>query len=104
MVSTGQVRLITERERRSQTVNDEKTIRAKLAAMTDAEILVHYRREHGNPYMPLSVAKEMHRFAFKYLHDTLRAEARRKGIPLPEDDPAWQERIRQAQQRVAEHE
>jgi hypothetical protein len=55
--------------------------RDELAAMDDDEILAHYRRKHGNPYMPLSMAKEMHRFAFKYLHDTLRAEARRKGIP-----------------------
>ncbi len=78
--------------------------RDELAAMDDDEILAHYRRKHGNPYMPLSMAKEMHRFAFKYLHDTLRAEARRKGIPLPEDDPAWQERIRRAKRIVAEHE
>jgi hypothetical protein len=32
------------------------------------------------------------------------AEARRKGIPLPSDDPARQEEIRHAEQRVAEHE
>src|SRR5271166_3710673 len=104
MVSTGQVRVITERKRRSQTVNDEKLIRAKLAAVTDEEILAHYRRGNGNPYMPLSTAKELHRLTFRYLHQSLRAEARRQGIPLPEDDPAWQERIRQAQQWVAEHE
>ncbi len=85
-------------------MNDEKTIRAKLAAMTDAEILAHYRREHSNPYMPLSMAKELHRLTFRYLHQSLRAEARRKGIPLPEYDPAGQERIRQLQQWVAEHE
>jgi hypothetical protein len=30
------------------------------------------------------------------------ARARREGRRLPEDDPAWQERIRQAKQRVAE--
>ena len=30
------------------------------------------------------------------------AKARREGRRLPEDDPAWQEQIRQAKQRVAE--
>jgi hypothetical protein len=29
-----------------------------------------------------------------------RARAREAGIPLPEDDPAWQERIRQAKRRT----
>jgi len=40
----------------------------------------------------------------KFAHLSKAAEARRKGIPLPEDDPAWQERIRQAKQRVAQYE
>ena len=40
----------------------------------------------------------------KFAHLGRAAEARRKGIPLPEDDPAWQERIRQAKQGVAEYE
>jgi hypothetical protein len=40
----------------------------------------------------------------KFRHLGAAAEARRKGIPLPWDDPAWQEEIRQAKQRVAEHE
>jgi hypothetical protein len=39
--------------------------RDELSAMTDAEILVHYRNKHGDPYMPLSMAKKMHREAFK---------------------------------------
>ena len=39
---------------------------------------------------------------FRYL--TAAAEARQKGIPLPWDDPAWQERIRRAKQEVAEYE
>ena len=52
--------------------------RDELAAMDDDEILAHYRRKHGNPYMPLSVAKELHRFEFKYLHNTLAWEKRKR--------------------------
>ena len=40
----------------------------------------------------------------KFAHLGAAAEARRKGVPLPWDDPAWREEIRQAKQRVAEHE
>ena len=40
----------------------------------------------------------------KFRHLGAAARARREGRPLPEDDPAWQERIRQAKQRVAEYE
>jgi hypothetical protein len=40
----------------------------------------------------------------KFAHLSKAAEARRKGIPLPCDDPAWQERIRRAKQLVAEDE
>ena len=40
----------------------------------------------------------------KFAHLGAAAKARRVGRPLPEDDPAWQERIRQAKLRVAEHE
>jgi hypothetical protein len=40
----------------------------------------------------------------KFAHLAKAAEARRQGIPLPWDDPAWQERIQQAKQRVAEYE
>jgi hypothetical protein len=78
--------------------------REALAAMTDEEILAHYRNKHGDPHMTLSMAREMHRAEFKYLHLSARAEQRKAGISLPEDDPAWQERIRQAKHRVAEHE
>lgn len=78
--------------------------RERLAAMTDEEILAHYRHRYGDPYMPPSMAREMHRAAFRNLHLSARAEARRAGRPLPEDDPAWQERIREAKKRVAEHE
>ena len=44
--------------------------------MTDAEILAHQWAKHGNPYMPLSVAKEMQRFDRKWAH--LGAEVARK--------------------------
>jgi hypothetical protein len=40
----------------------------------------------------------------KFRHLGAAAEARREGRARPWDDPAWQERIRQATQRVAEHE
>ena len=40
----------------------------------------------------------------KFAHLGAAAKARREGRPLPWDDPAWQERIRQAKQRVAEYE
>ena len=40
----------------------------------------------------------------KFAHLGRAAKARGEGRPLPWDDPAWQERIRQAKQRVAEHE
>ena len=40
----------------------------------------------------------------KYAHMTAQAKARKAGRKLPWDDPAWQKRIREAKQRVAEHE
>ena len=40
----------------------------------------------------------------KFAHLGARAKARKAGRRLPEDDPAWQERIRRAKQIVAEHE
>jgi len=40
----------------------------------------------------------------KFAHLSAAAKGRRDGRALPWDDPAWQERIRQAKQRVAEHE
>jgi hypothetical protein len=74
--------------------------REELAAMTDDEILAHYRAKHSNPYMSLVAARKMHDCAFKYWHLSASAKAREAGIPLPEDDPAWQERIRQAKRRT----
>jgi hypothetical protein len=35
--------------------------REELAAMTDDEILTFQRAKHGDPYMPLSMAKTHHR-------------------------------------------
>ena len=35
------------------------------------------RRKHRNPYMPLSMAKKLHRDVFKNLHNTGFAEKRR---------------------------
>ncbi|HYN72751.1 MAG TPA: hypothetical protein VES60_09640 [Nakamurella sp.] len=60
--------------------------REELAAMTDDEVLAHYRAKHGNPYMPLSMAKEARRQDFKWWHDTARWEKRaREGkLPAPE--------------------
>jgi hypothetical protein len=42
--------------------------REQLAAMTDEEILAHYRHKHGDPYMPLSMAKKIQREDFKWRH------------------------------------
>lgn len=42
--------------------------REELAAMTDDEILAHYRRKHGSPYMPLSMAKKAREADFKWWH------------------------------------
>jgi hypothetical protein len=34
--------------------------------MTDDEILAHQRAKHGDPYMPLSMAKKMQREEYKW--------------------------------------
>ena len=39
----------------------------------------------------------------KYAHLTAQAMARKSGRKLPWDDPEWQKRIRQAKERIAEH-
>jgi hypothetical protein len=49
--------------------------REELAAMTDDEILAHYRIKLGNPYISLGMAKELHRVAFRWWHLTARAQA-----------------------------
>lgn len=41
---------------------------AQLTALTDDRRLARYRHRHGNPYMPLSIANELHRFEDKYAH------------------------------------
>jgi hypothetical protein len=38
----------------------------------------------------------------KYAHLTKQGEARKSGRKLPWDDPAWQKRIREAKQAVAD--
>jgi hypothetical protein len=42
--------------------------REELAAMTDDAILAHYRDKHGDPYMPLSMAKKMQHEEAKWRH------------------------------------
>ena len=60
--------------------------REQLAAMTDEEILAHHRRKHGNPYMPLSMAKKMQRFERKWAHATAlhKKRAREGTLPIPQ--------------------
>lgn len=42
--------------------------REQLAAMTDDEILAYQRAKRGNPYMPLSMAREMQRYVYRWAH------------------------------------
>jgi hypothetical protein len=42
--------------------------REELAVMTDDELLAFQRAKHGNPYMPLSMAKKMQREEDKWRH------------------------------------
>ena len=42
--------------------------REELAAMTDQELLAYERERHGDPYMPLSMAKKMQKLDFKFMH------------------------------------
>jgi hypothetical protein len=55
--------------------------------MTDAEILAHQRAKHGNPYMPLSVAKEMQRLERKWQHLGAEVERKRREGKIPEPEP-----------------
>lgn len=52
--------------------------RAEMAAMTDDEILAYQREKHGNPYMPLSRAKECQSFDYRWLHDDFAWEERKR--------------------------
>ena len=61
--------------------------REELAAMTDEQILAHYRHKHGDPYMPLSMAKKMHQAAFKWWHLTALAKKRAEEGKLPAPEP-----------------
>ena len=60
--------------------------REELAAMTDDEILAYQRAKHGDPYMPLSMAKKMQREDYKWRHLTAAREqkAREGTLPVPE--------------------
>jgi hypothetical protein len=42
--------------------------REELAAMTDQELLAYERERHGDPYMPLSMAKKIQKADFKFMH------------------------------------
>jgi hypothetical protein len=42
--------------------------REEPAAMTDHELLAYQRERHGDPYMPLSMAKKMQKADFKFWH------------------------------------
>jgi hypothetical protein len=53
--------------------------REELAVMTDDEMLAFQRAKHGNPYMPLSMAKKMQHEEDKWRH--LRKAA--TGTPEP---------------------
>ena len=62
--------------------------REQLAAMTDDEMLAFQRAKHGNPYMPLSMAKKMQREEYKWRHATVLAEKRAQEGKLPAPEPA----------------
>ena len=44
--------------------------REELASMPDEELLTYMREKCGNPYMPLSIAKEMRHLDLKWWHQT----------------------------------
>lgn len=52
--------------------------RAQRNSLTDDQLLARYRRRHGNPYMPLSVAKQMWRVEARYAHLGVAFERRRQ--------------------------
>lgn len=62
--------------------------REQLFALSDAEMLARYRAKHGNPYMPLSMAKKMHRLDKKYAHLGVQAAKRKQ-----EEKEAQQRRL-----------
>jgi hypothetical protein len=61
--------------------------REELAAMTDEQILAHYRHKHGDPYMPLSMAKKMQHEERKWRHATALAKKRSQEGKLPAPEP-----------------
>ncbi len=61
--------------------------REQLAAMTDDEILAHQRAKHGDPYMPLSMAKKMQRAEYKWRHLGAALAKRAEDGTLPAPEP-----------------
>ena len=55
--------------------------------MTDDEILAFQRAKHGDPYMPLSMAKKMQREEYKWRHMTALAEKRAQEGKLRAPEP-----------------
>lgn len=53
----------------------------------DEQILADQRAKHGDPYMPLSVAKEMQRLERKWAHMTASYEKRAREGKLPIAEP-----------------
>ena len=56
------------------------------SVMTDEQILAHQRAKHGDPYMPLSMAKKMQRFERRWAEDTAlhNKRAREGTLPIPQ--------------------
>lgn len=52
--------------------------RAHRNSLTDNQLLARYRHRHGNPYMPLAVAKQMWRVEARYAHLGVAFERRRQ--------------------------
>ena len=52
-----------------------------------SKILAHQRAKHGNPYMPLSMAKKMQRAVFKWRHVKALPKHRAQEGKLPAPEP-----------------
>jgi hypothetical protein len=61
--------------------------REELAVMTDDEMLALQRAKHGNPYMPLSMAKKMQHEEDKWRHVTALAKKEAQEGKLPAAEP-----------------
>ena len=60
----------------ADSIKAQKGAPKELAAMTDDEMLAHYRHKHGDPYLSLRAAREMHRAVFRWWHLTASAAKR----------------------------